>query len=133
MRRAALAIIALLVACTEPRVEAPFAGSAPILEPAEYEQWWRDIEACSGRTRPAHVTYYVVEASTFDADGVASWGAWQAAARRMTIVRAHLLDAGTVRHEMLHAVLPPFYGSPDDVAGMHPKIDACMSLVSGWQ
>lgn len=129
MRRAGLVAIALLVACTEPQPELPIAGAVSIAAPVEYEAWWRDIEACSARPRPSGVTYYVVEGSRFvTPEGYEVLAAYQYTARRMIFARRWLLDAGTVRHEMLHAVLPP----SSDIEHMHPSMPACAELVDGW-
>lgn len=130
MRRAALVAIALLVACTEPQPELPIDGAVQIAAPVEFAQWWRDIEACSGRTRPDGVTYYVVEGSRFRTpEGTEALSAYQYTARRMIFARRWLLDAGSVRHEMLHAVLPP----ASRVEDQHPPMPACASLVDGWE
>lgn len=115
-------LAAALTACTEPTPELPIAGSvelAPV--PAEYATYAREVEACSGRKVPDGVTFYVYSGVWFyTPDSLPAVGLYQYTARRITLGTRAAKDPRDVRHELLHAVLPPNYADPSDDAAAHP-------------
>jgi hypothetical protein len=74
--------------------------------PAVYSSWWSMAEHCSGVTGTlADVQWYSVPTGTVlrgDANVVAYWSS---AGNHIVVDGSYLLDAGTIRHEMLHALV----------------------------
>jgi hypothetical protein len=65
------------------------------------------MEQCSGRSGALQdiVWYQVPGTSTVMVNGQSAEGYWNAAERRMVVASTAVLDGGTIRHEMLHALL----------------------------
>ena len=90
-------------------------GSVPFTAPDIYAQWWRDTEACSGRTADfGRIKWFVVpEASAFEFRGGSYSGYWWET--HDVVLAGRMIDqASVVRHEMLHDLLgtgthPPEY------------------------
>jgi hypothetical protein len=75
--------------------------------PGVYSTWWNMTQACSGLTGSlAAVTWYKTDEVVHDVNtGDVVLGYWSAASNRIVLTTASMLDGGTVRHEMLHALL----------------------------
>jgi len=75
--------------------------------PPVYSTWWRMTEACSGLTGSLDaVTWYKTDEVVHDArTGDVIAGYWTAASNRIVLTSTVMLDGGTVRHEMLHALI----------------------------
>ena len=75
--------------------------------PAVYSTWWNMTQACSGLTGSmGAVTWFktseVLHEPNSDAIVV---GYWSSADNRIVLATDHVLDGGTVRHEILHALI----------------------------
>ena len=114
--------VLVVVGCaTAPEPELPIVGSAPMVSvPVEYSTYWAQIEACSGLRRPDHVVFFAFPGKWFSSDGFVSVAVYQYEARRITLTTVAENDPMVIRHEMLHAVLPPNYAAPEDDAAAHP-------------
>ena len=75
--------------------------------PAVYSTWWNMTQACSGLTGSLQaVTWYKTDQVVHDVNsGDVVLGYWLAAGNRIVLTTASVTDGGTVRHEMLHALL----------------------------
>ena len=82
------------------------AGALVLVPPAEYQQWWLDTEQCSGHIGEiGRVKWYVVPNVTyFDYRGERYDGYWWES-HDILLAGTHVMDEGTVRHEMLHDLL----------------------------
>lgn len=84
------------------------AGSHLITPSATYAQWWQDVERCSGKSRPmSDISFYVVgNDSTFAFYYGIRWllGLYMHPNYGIAIAGGYADSAGTVRHEMLHAM-----------------------------
>ena len=82
-------------------------GSQPFSPPVVYARWWAMTEACSGRSGSIEsVSWFQVPGTLSDPEGgedVA--GYWSLASNRIVLTEENKLNGGTVRHEMLHALL----------------------------
>lgn len=92
--------------------------------PAQYREWWAQVEVCSGRYSPfSRVRWYRVPgAFTFKVGGEDYLGFWWPS-HDIVLAGARVNDAFTVRHEMLHDLLR---------SGGHPALyfeDRCKHLV----
>ena len=86
--------------------EGVIAGAVSFTAPDVYAQWWRDTEACSGRTGDyTRVQWYVVpHSSWFEFRGGQYNGYWWET--HDIVLAEHWIDQpGVVRHEMLHDLL----------------------------
>ena len=99
MRR--LTLLLCLTACaTEPFD--PFAGAEPFSPPAIYQEWWGQVESCSGKTGDfAAVRWYTRE--SFNRIGVQATADY--ASQQVVMKPALVLEANDVRHEMLHLLI----------------------------
>jgi hypothetical protein len=89
-------------------VEPPLPSDAQQFSPpAVYPTWWNMTQACSGLTGSlTAVTWYKTDAVVHDVNtGDLVLGYWSSAGNRIVLTTASVLDGGTVRHEMLHALL----------------------------
>jgi len=106
--RAHVALLLLaLAACTDlfgPRL--PADASALPQVPVQYATWWRMTEACSGLHGDFNaVQWYESGDDPIALEGKDYDGYWFGSHDRILISPSHLRDGGTVRHEMLHALL----------------------------
>ena len=74
--------------------------------PIQYATWWRMTEACSGlQGNLDAITWYLVRSQEIDIGGEAYDGYWYEDGNRILLSKPSVRDGGTVRHEMLHALL----------------------------
>jgi hypothetical protein len=75
--------------------------------PAVYSTWWSMTQACSRLTGSLQaVTWYKTDQVVHDvSSGDVVLGYWLASGNRVVLTTASVTDGGTVRHEMLHALL----------------------------
>ena len=75
--------------------------------PPVYSTWWRMTEACSGLSGSLDaVTWYKTDEVVHDVrTGEVVAGYWTAGSNSIVLTSTVMLDGGTVRHEMLHALL----------------------------
>jgi hypothetical protein len=75
--------------------------------PAVYSTWWQMTEACSGQSGSLDaVTWYKTSQVVHDVrTGEVVAGYWTAGSNRIVLTSTVVMDGGTVRHEMLHALL----------------------------
>jgi hypothetical protein len=100
--------------------------------PVVYSTWWNMMQACSGLTGSlGAVTWYNTSEVLDDAKtGDLVLGYWSPAGNTIVLTTASVLDGGTVRHEMLHALLGKS-GHPRDqflgkCAGTVPCEEGCI-------
>lgn len=107
----------LAAACRDVAAPPLPSGAVRLAAPAVYARWWAQAEACSGLTGDlGAIAWYVVPGADSvplpDHRDVA--GYWNSADDRIVLAGRVARDGGTVRHEMLHALLrvgghPPAY------------------------
>lgn len=75
--------------------------------PAVYTTWWKMTEACSGQTGSlGAITWFKTDQALRDPrTGEQIVGFWTSGSNRIVLMTGVVLDGGTVRHEMLHALL----------------------------
>jgi hypothetical protein len=98
----------LVASCT--RLTAPPlpSGAVAFIAPQVYTTWWKITEACSGiHAEMSTISWYVVPNT-----GVLPFGSlpdvqgyWSSSGNRIVLAGNYARDGGTVRHEMLHALL----------------------------
>lgn len=118
----ALALVGSLGSGACRDVAAPLPVSAVrFTPPPVYARWWAITEGCSGRTGDfAAYSWYVVPGHSVPDGRVRNVAAYaDVVGRRMVFAASWRDDGGTVRHEMLHALLGPAYAS-GDLAHQHP-------------
>jgi hypothetical protein len=95
----------VLVACWE-RATLPD-NAVPFDPPPVYAHWWAMAEQCSGLTAPMGAVswYQVPGVSQFSVRGAPAAGEWLTTGNRIVLADSASRDGGTVRHEMLHALL----------------------------
>lgn len=83
------------------------AESTPIEPLAVYAQWWNETKACSELDAPLdRISWFVVpHHDTFQYQGRSFDAHWWATYHWIVLAEAHVQDAATVRHEMLHDLL----------------------------
>lgn len=114
-------------------VDPPLPSDAEEFSPlAVYSTWWNMTEACSGLTGSlGAVTWYQTNEVLHDArTGEVVVGYWTPGSNRIVLMTDAVRDGGTVRHEMLHALLRKA-GHPRDqflgkCAGTVPCQNACI-------
>jgi hypothetical protein len=97
-----------LAACGDSIVDPPLPSDAQVFSPpGVYSTWWSMTQACSGLTGSlAAVTWYKTDEEVHDVNtGDVVLGYWSGASNRIVLTTTSVLDGGTVRHEMLHALL----------------------------
>jgi hypothetical protein len=97
----------IVCACTrivEPPLDPRAVPLSPL--PAVYARWWTMTEACSGLTASlgAVTWYFVPEAADVGVSGDLVSGYYTSGDNKIVLAGQSLLDGGTVRHEMLHAL-----------------------------
>jgi hypothetical protein len=82
-------------------------GTSPFSAPVVYARWWAMTQACSGASGSlAAVSWFETTDTLKDPrSGVVIDGYWSAATNQIVLSASMKLDGGTVRHEMLHALL----------------------------
>lgn len=103
-------------------------GARSLTPPAVYQRWWRDTEACSGASGPlASVTwFYVPGASKIAFNQREVDGYWSFHGNQIVLAGDAIYNGQSVRHEMLHALLPKTRGG-------HPRsyfLGACAGIVA---
>ena len=75
--------------------------------PAVYSTWWKMAEACSGQTGSlGAISWFKTDKALADPrTGERIVGYWTSGSNRIVLMTGVVLDGGTVRHEMLHALL----------------------------
>jgi hypothetical protein len=121
---AALCAVALTT-CRFPTAPPLPDGARDIEPPAVYARWWAMTEACSGVTGHfENVNFFEVPGvSDFVSDGRRVVGYWTNGGNRIVLAEEAVLDGGSVRHEMLHALIR---------IGGHPRdqfLDKCAGVV----
>jgi hypothetical protein len=121
----ALVLLVAFPACDNPAAPPLPDGAVAFAAPAVYQRWWQMVEKCSGRTGLlAAVHFYEMPGTLFSPiNGESLAGFWTAAGNRIVLKGGLRYDGGTVRHEMLHALL----GN-----GSHPHavfLGACAGVV----
>ncbi len=114
-----VAVLVSLVSCEVLGPSAPLPHNAvALVAPPEYEGWWAQTEACSGRRgNLKDIRWFVVPGvATFMTREGLKVGRWSRGGDGTEIVLAgdYVSDELVVRHEMLHALLdredhPPEY------------------------
>jgi hypothetical protein len=124
-RQRSVALLFALLGCSS-LVDPPLPpNSVSLTPPAIYSTWWNIVQNCSGIAgRMADIKWYQVQNTTFiNTDGKVATGYWSSASNQIVLASGSLLDGGTVRHEMLHALVR----SPG-----HPRsafLDKCAGIV----
>lgn len=91
--------------------DSPFAmpdGAVPFVpDRSQYVVWWREVEACSGlRGDYDNVAFYIVPgAYSIEIGDSGALGLWLENGNRIVLPEREALNAGNVRHEMLHSLL----------------------------
>jgi hypothetical protein len=98
-----------LAACgSDGIVDPPLPSDAEIFSPlAVYSTWWNMTQACSGLTGSlGAVTWYRTHEVLHDVQtGEVLTGYWSSAGNKIVLMTDAVRDGGTVRHEMLHALV----------------------------
>lgn len=102
-----IALALAFTGCVEPT--APTAAHPMAHPPIQYATWWKMMETCSGiEGNFGAVTWYTVPVDSlggFAFEGSELDGYWRKAGDRIYLAANALNRGGTVRHEMLHALL----------------------------
>lgn len=104
----ALALFTSVLQCRD--ITGPSAdieGAVRFEPPPVYAEWWADTERCSGHTGDMRrISWYVVpDADVFVYGGTATNGLYDQASEEIVLAGRQASVAGTVRHEMLHALI----------------------------
>ena len=76
--------------------------------PPVYARWWQMVESCSGLQGSLdQIQWYATTGPLQDPQhsGEPIIAYWSRAGNRIVLVRDYMVDGGTVRHEMLHALV----------------------------
>ena len=136
-RNAARSVFVALVACIscDYLVDPPLPpDAARFVPPGVYARWWAMVESCSGFSRPlGDVEWYSAPGQLTNPSNSreAVEGYYSRASNRIVLLSRNTIAGGTVRHEMLHALLR---------VGGHPRsafLQSCGGLVDcgeewGW-
>lgn len=113
-------------------VDPMFPSDAQQFSPPDvYSTWWKMTEACSGLTGSlGNVTWFETNQRLYTGSGEQAAGYWNSYTNRIVLTTAIKLDGGSVRHEMLHALLRKD-GHPRNqflgrCAGTVPCIESCI-------
>jgi hypothetical protein len=122
---AAAALCALITSCRFPTAPPLPAGAELFSPPTVYARWWALTEACSGVTGPLQdITFFQVPGvSDFLSEGRRVVGYWTNGGNEIVLAGDAVLDGGSVRHEMLHALIR---------IGGHPRdqfLEKCAGVV----
>jgi hypothetical protein len=137
LKQLAIAIIAaaqlIVLACSDAVGPVLPKDAEQFSPPPVYSTWWAMTQTCSGLTGSmAAVTWYqTAEEVTDTHTGDVIAGYWVAGSNQIVLNSLVMLDGGTVRHEMLHA-LRQKGGHPRDqflgkCAGVVACEDACVA------
>ncbi|HEY4132178.1 MAG TPA: hypothetical protein VGM50_16335 [Gemmatimonadaceae bacterium] len=124
-RHRSFALLVALLSCRS-LVDPPLPpNTLALTPPSVYSTWWNIVQSCSGISgRMADIKWYQVQNTTFiNADGKVATGYWSSVSNQIVLASGSVLDGGTVRHEMLHALVR----SPG-----HPRsafLDKCAGIV----
>lgn len=113
----ALCVLVVMSGCLDPLLGLPPVPEAQALVPAaEYQQWYREMEQCSGRRGEYdRIVWYTVPDGKLGEQIMARWDAPHTIQLTEFVVRVTL--ARTIKHEMLHDLLQ---------SGEHPQVfDTC--------
>lgn len=104
----------MLVACTDTTAPFPAAELRPFAPPIQYPTWWRMVEACSGIQGDFRAVHWYTTWGDLIVGGQSYDGFWWQDGDRIALQYSQTYQGGTVRHEMLHALLqsgghPPEY------------------------
>jgi hypothetical protein len=119
------ALCATLTTCRFPTAPPLPDGARAISAPAVYARWWAMTEACS-RVGGAFqdVSFYEVPGvGDFVSEGRRVVGYWTSGGNQIVLAGDAVLDGGSVRHEMLHALIR---------IGGHPRdqyLEKCAGVV----
>ena len=121
----AAALCAGLTTCRLPTAPPLPAGAEIITPPAVYARWWAMTESCSGvRGAFQDITFFEVPGvADFESDGRRVVGYWTSGGNQIVLAGEAVLDGGSVRHEMLHALIR---------IGGHPRdqyLEKCAGVV----
>lgn len=137
MRQLAIGMIVaaqlIVLACSDASGPGLPADAEQFSPPPVYSTWWQMTQACSGLTGSlASVTWYKTSKEVTDTHtGDVIAGYWVPGSNQIVLNSLAMLDGGTVRHEMLHA-LRQKGGHPRDqflgkCAGVVACEDACVA------
>ena len=110
MKQLAIGIIAsaqiILLACSDATAPKLPSDAELITPPPVYSTWWQMTQACSGLTGSlSAVTWYqTAEQVTDTHTGDVIAGYWIPGSNQIVLNSLVVMDGGTVRHEMLHAL-----------------------------
>lgn len=121
----AVALCGALTTCRFPTAPPLPPGAEVITPPAVYARWWAMTESCSGVRGPFQdVTFFEIPGvSDFESVGRRVVGYWTSAGDQIVLAGNAVLDGGSVRHEMLHALIR---------IGGHPRdqyLEKCAGVV----
>jgi len=104
---AAIVTVSLAVAACEGLVAPLPSDAEEFSPPAAYSNWWNMTEACSGkRGSLGAITWFKTDQILRDpGTGQPIVGFWTSGSNRIVLMTGVVLDGGSVRHEMLHALL----------------------------
>ena len=128
-RNVARSVFVALVACIscDYLVDPPLPPDATrFVPPPVYARWWTMVESCSGFSRPlGDVEWYSAQGQLTNPSNSreAVEGYYSLASNRIVLLSRNTIAGGTVRHEMLHALLR---------VGGHPRsafLQSCGGLV----
>lgn len=109
MRRACLLLsLSCLSACEAPTAPLPLPdGAREYVAPPVYTRWWAATAACASRSIPTdRIRWYVVPGDSIQVP-TGGWAAgyYDEGSDRIVLASSAQFSGGTVRHEMLHALL----------------------------
>lgn len=101
------ALCATLTTCRLPTAPPLPTGAHALAAPTVYATWWKMTESCSGVSGPlADVSFFEVPGvSEFISEGRRVVGYWTSGGNQIVLAGDAVLDGGSVRHEMLHALI----------------------------
>jgi hypothetical protein len=103
----AAALCAALTTCRFPTAPALPSGAENLARPTVYARWWAMTEACSGVRGPLDdVAFFQIPGvADFESEGRRVVGYWTSGGNQIVLAGGAVLDGGSVRHEMLHALI----------------------------
>lgn len=114
----------MLAACTDTTDPFPAAELRPLAPRIQYATWWRMVESCSGRQGDFQAVRWYTTLGDLIVGGRKYDGFWWQDGDRIALQYSQLDFGGSVRHEMLHALLQD---------GSHPReyfVRRCGALVA---
>ena len=127
-KRIAVAILALVagISCGSLTDPALPPDAVAFVAPPVYARWWSMMEACSGLHGSLNqIQWYATPGPLQNPENAEEYieGYWSRAGNRIVLISNDTVDGGTVRHEMLHALVR---------TGGHPRamfLQKCGGLV----